>query len=58
MNVKSLKKITRKSSPNPPPEDWTKTNIDASGRLSMRTISIGYIMRNNHGKIIMAREAN
>lgn len=39
----------------PPSEGWTKINVDAPMRLSMRSTSIYYIMRDNRANVIMAK---
>lgn len=40
---------------NQPPEDWVKFNTDASKQVSTRSAPEGYVMRDNHIKIIMVK---
>lgn len=37
----------------PPPDGWVKINVDASKRHWITSTSIGYVMRDQHSKIIM-----
>lgn len=32
-----------------------KTNVDESGRISRKTFFVGYVIRDSHDKIMMAR---
>lgn len=34
------------------PEEWVKINGDASSRISTKSTSLGYVMRDTHGKPI------
>lgn len=52
----SLRESCDKSSYNLPSEDWIKINIDASKKQFTASISIGYIMMDNHITIIMKKE--
>lgn len=38
----------------PSPEGWVEINMDAFNKPSTRSASIGYAMRDNRAKIIMA----
>lgn len=41
----------------PPPEDWVKSNVHAFGKLSINSTSVGYMMRDNHGKLLWDKES-